>query len=227
MPVKFPQKTLNILMLLVAGLLLIILAILVKHRYFKSNNMNAAYRVGVIINPSELPSGQMAILKDIVEHKLQVINEQGGIEGRKLEVFYVDDQNNDKKLYALVQQTSQDTNVIAYIGCRGISRSKIIAPLLTQRKIPFIGLYVFTQLFKDYPTMYTASIGVQEAQKVFEEMLKAKGKRIGIIGDKDAILTKLMLEAVEQIVSNNPGMHITLRRFYPPGHLYDPEKAGS
>ena len=73
--------------------------------------------------------------------------------------------------------------------------------------------------------MYTASIGIKEAQKVFEEMLKSKGKRIGFIGDKNAILTKLMLEAVEQIVRNNPGMAITLKRFYPKGHLYDPEKS--
>lgn len=223
MPVKFPQKTLNILMLLLAGLLVIIMVILVNHRYFV-HKAGKPYLIGIIINPTELPEGQMVTLKEIVEQKLQAINEEGGINGRQLDVFYLDDQNDEKKTYELVSKTSQDTNVIAYVGCRGVMRSKIIGPLLTQKQIPFIGLYVFTQLFQQYPTMYTSSVGTIEVQNFFSELLKSKGKRIGFIAEKDAVLSQLMLEIVEKAVSDNPGQAITLRRFFPKGYKFDPVK---
>jgi ABC-type branched-subunit amino acid transport system substrate-binding protein len=220
MPVKFLQKKLNILPILLGGLLLLVLAMLAKHWYTRYKT-EKPYLIGIILNPAELPAGQLAILKEIVGHKLQAINQQGGINGRQLNVFYLDDENNEKKTYELVRRSSQDTSVIAYVGCRGIMRSKILGPLLTQKQIPFIGLYVFTQLFQQYPTMYTSSVGTQEVQKYFTVLLKSKGKRIGLIAEKDTRLTELMQEIVERSVRENPDQAITLRQFYLKGYHFD------
>jgi ABC-type branched-subunit amino acid transport system substrate-binding protein len=183
----------------------------------------AAYTIGIIINKTELSEQGMHTLKEIVAQKINTLNKNNGIDGHPLRIIYIDDENSDKKLYELVRQSSEDTNLIAYVGCRGVSRTKILAPLLTERKIPLIGLYAFTNLFKDAPTLYTASVGVEEGELVLEQFFKAKGKRIGFIGENDHLLSKAFLAAIKNIVARNPELSITLYQSFPNGHIYNNE----
>ncbi|MGZ5303867.1 MAG: ABC transporter substrate-binding protein, partial [Bacteroidia bacterium] len=206
-----------------AGIVLIILLITGRNRRL-SKHLKTPYSIGIIINETELPAGGMAILKEVIAQKIHILNKNGGVHGHPLKAIYIDDQNNDNKLLELVEQSSRDTNVIAYVGCRGVSRSKILGPLLTERQIPFIGIYAFTHLFKDYPTMYTSSVGVKEAKLVFRELIKAKAKRIGFIGEKNHLLSEVYLQVLEELVADDPEISITFRRNLEQGYIYSKPK---
>ncbi|MGZ5283212.1 MAG: ABC transporter substrate-binding protein, partial [Bacteroidia bacterium] len=223
MPATSPHKTIKILLLVLAGIVLIILLITGRNRRL-SKHLKTPYSIGIIINETELPAGGMAILKEVIAQKIHILNKNGGVHGHPLKAIYIDDQNNDNKLLELVEQSSRDTNVIAYVGCRGVSRSKILGPLLTERQIPFIGIYAFTHLFKDYPTMYTSSVGVKEAKLVFRELIKAKAKRIGFIGEKNHLLSEVYLQVLEELVADDPEISITFRRNLEQGYIYSKPK---
>lgn len=220
MPAFLPHKRTKILLLSLAGIVLIILLVIGISRRQK-HRAKPPYIIGIIINETELPAGGLATVKDIVSHKIELLNKNGGIHGRPIKTIYIDDENNDKKLLEMVQQTSRDTNLIAYVGCRGVSRSKTIGPLLTQKQIPFIGLYAFTDLFKDYPTMFTAGVGVKEARLVFTELVKSKANRIAFIGEKDHMLSQAYLQILEKLVTENEALSLTVSRYYPKGHIFD------
>jgi hypothetical protein len=211
---KFPPGPRKLILLFFTGFGLVIL-ILAGWHWFKNRQAEKPYTIGIILSPDELPEGQMSVLEEIIGQKLRSINEQGGIDGHPLRVIYLDDHKNEKILYKMVQETSRDPNLIAYIGCRGVARAKIIGPLLTQKQIPFIGLYVFTHLFREFPTMYTASIGVKEAELVFEELLKTKARRVGFIGLQDDILSLTFLQVMQKVIAKDSNLKITLQRFFP------------
>src|SRR5688572_9408180 len=220
---NFPPVSNKFLLLLFAGLVLAIMVVAGLYRYGQQKSENP-YKIGVIITSAELPAGQMHILKAIIAQRLKLINDKGGLKGHPLEVIYLNDQNNDKILYSLVQQTSQDPNLIAYVGGRGLSRAKTIGPILTRKKIPFIGLYVFTHLLQEFPTMYTASVGVKEGKMVVGELLKSKARRIGFIGEKDAITSTVFQQIIEKIVAENPELEITFKRSFPVGFIHNAKR---
>jgi hypothetical protein len=214
MLIKIPPRPPKFLLLLVSGLALVMLVYAGWH-WFGKRQTAKPYTIGIILSPVELPEGQISVLKEIIRQKLRTINEQGGIDGHPLRALYMDDRKDEKILYKLVKETSRDPNLIAYIGGRGVARAKAIGPLLTQKQIPFLGRYVFTDLFQEYPTMYTASVGIKEADLVLKELLKAKAKRIGFIGQQDDLLSTVFLQDLEKLVSGVPELKISMHRFFP------------
>src|SRR6478609_5458796 len=176
MPMRPTLSRNKFLLLVIAGLLLVILAGFGIYRYWK-HKAEKPYIIGIILSSAELPPGQMPLLKDMIRYRLKEINEQGGIAGKPVSVKYLDDQQNDKKLYELVIKSSKNPNLIGFVGCRGIARAQAIGPFLTQAKIPLIGQYVFTHIAGKYPTMYTASIGTKDVKFLVHELVRDKATR--------------------------------------------------
>ncbi len=182
--------------------------------WFKSKNADKPYQVGVILSEAELPAGDLEGYKFIIARKLEKINNSGGINGRKIETIYLDDNQNDDTLYSLVQQTSRNPDLIGYIGCRGLSRAIKIAPLITGKRIPLLGLYAFTDSLQANPTMYTFSIGMNEARHVLLELFKDKATKIGFIGESGNMMSEAMQHLLQEMVAATPELKITVNRLF-------------
>ena len=108
--------------LILSGVLVLLLAG-VGLFWFLQNRQKEHYTIGIILSNAEFDPEDMKIIKFIIRKKLESINETGGINNRPVKLIYLDDDQDMDKLYRLVKQTSQDPNLIAYIGSKGSTRA--------------------------------------------------------------------------------------------------------
>lgn len=214
------QKPLSLLVLSFTGLFLVLATGLIFYRYIRKQTENP-YFIGIIFTPSELPNGQLSFFKELIGHKIQEMNDAGGIDGRPIEPLFLDDQNDTIKLKKLVEQTSRNPNLIAYVGCKGPARPLVIGPILQKNNIPLIGQYVFTHLTQKYKNMYTASVSTNDVRTVTRELLREKAHRIGILtesGNRNSIMVR---DLVLEVIQENPDLKINLQKEIPKGYDFN------
>ena len=155
--------------ILIAGALLVCL--LIYQHYVSRKPLMGHYTIGVILNNLELSPKDMEVTQLVIKRKVDQINKQGGINGRELRVKYLDDKGSNRIARQVVQETMQEENLIGYVGCWSSTRSKAISEIIGPARIPFIGGYALTPLFKAYPTMFTSEQGIKNVSARFDLLL--------------------------------------------------------
>jgi branched-chain amino acid transport system substrate-binding protein len=119
-----------------------------------------------------------------------VVNEEGGIHGRKIKYFLRDDMYNPAQTAAVVKELVERQNVFAFVGGVGSAPGMAVKDYLAANKIPWVGPAAADQefvqpldpyLFAVYP-LYKDEASI--LSKYIVENLKMK--KIGILYQNDA-----------------------------------------
>jgi hypothetical protein len=213
-------KRLKFFLFLLAGGVLLILFFV--WRYWENQNQANSYTIGIIVNSLEILPGDLDAAKIIIDKKLAEINQTGGIAGKDLRVIYLDDEGNPATLYKLVNQSSRNKNLIAFIGCRSSSRAKVIAPLLGRLKIPFIGGFSLTSVNADYPNIYSSDLSFKEVSVVIKNLLEKKTTKAAFIGQTGDLYSEALLKLMQRLEKKNSNFRISLTRWYPVKYTLQP-----
>lgn len=203
---------------MIAGALLVCFFIF-KH-YFSNNTLKGYYTVGVILNNLELTPNDLEVTQLVIQRKIDLINSQGGIDGRELRVKYLDDKGSPQLARQVVQQTIQDASMIGYVGCWSSTRSKALSEIVGPARMPFIGGYALTPLFEKYPTMFTSELGIKDVSARFDLLLKSKFKRLAFIGKTGDLYTMALLERMQELEKADPLVKVVFEKWYPSDHHY-------
>ena len=121
------------------------------------------------------------------------VNDEGGVNGRKLEVVAYDDEYQPAKSLASAKRAVEQDKVVAVVGTMGTAGSVAVMPYMEQKKVPFIGPYALaTKLQKPVKRyIFTTLPGYTAAYHIVGDFivnnLKAKDKKLGFIYmDSDA-----------------------------------------
>jgi hypothetical protein len=203
--------------ILIAGGLLVAF-IIYSHLYSKVA-FRGYYTIGVILNNLELTSEDMEVVQLVIKRKVDQINKQGGIEGRELRVKYLDDRGSPQVARQVVEETMEDKRMIGYVGCWSSTRAKAISEIAGPARVPFIGGYALTPLFEDYPTMFTAELGIKDVAARFDLLLK-KYKRPAFIGKTGDLYTIALLERMLELEKEDPSVRVVLEKWYSAMHTF-------
>lgn len=88
----------------------------------------------------------------------KMINDQGGIHGRKLVHHYFDDAYNPAKTIAGVKQLQEGTGMFAWVSGVGTACGLAVKDYLLERKIPWIGPSSGSAHWVDPPTKYIFNV---------------------------------------------------------------------
>lgn len=204
--------------ILFTGALLVCL--IVYKQYFSDKALKGYYTVGIILNYLELTPKDMEVTQLVIKRKVDLINEQGGINGRELRVKYLDDKGSNQRARQVVQETMQEENLIGFVGCWSSTRSKAISEIIGPARVPFIGGYALTPLFEAYPTMFTAEQGIKNVSARFDLLLKSRFKRLAFIGKTGDLYTMALLERMKKLEKEDPSVNVVLEKWYPSGYPF-------
>jgi len=141
------------------------------------------------------------------------INASGGINGRKIEFIYRDDQYNPSKTPAVVRELVEKENVFAIVGGIGTANGRAVADYLEQKGVPF-----FTPASGD---KFWSEGGKQNVYTVFPKY-ETEGEIIGSYVSKDLKAKKIAvlyqdddfgkqgLDGVKKGVAKNAGAQVVL-----------------
>lgn len=199
--------------ILLAGILLVGY---IGYRHFSSTrSLNGYYTIGVILNNLELTPSDMEVTQLVIKRKVDLINHQGGVNGRELRVKYLDDKGTPEGARKVVRETIQDEHLIGYVGCWSSTRAKAVSEIIGPARMPFIGGYALTTLFGQYPTMFTAERGIRDVAARFDLLLRKGYKRLAFIGKAGDLYSIAMLDRMEELAKNDPSVQMVLKKWYP------------
>ncbi|GAB3200631.1 ABC-type branched-subunit amino acid transport system substrate-binding protein [Pontibacter aydingkolensis] len=199
--------------IIIAGVILI--GFILYNHYYSRPSLKGHYTIGVILNNIELTPNDMEVVRYVVKRKTDLINQQGGVNGRELRVKYLDDKGNPEVAKQVVQETISDKNMIGYVGCWSSTRSKAISEIVGPARMPFIGGYALTTLFVDFPTMFTAEQSIKDVSARFDLLLKSKYKRPAFIGKTNDLYSIVLLEQLRELQKSDPTVKVVLEKWYP------------
>ncbi len=118
------------------------------------------------------------------------INEQGGVNGRRLEMETLDDGYEAERAAANAERFVADNNMLAVIGAVGTPTSNRIAPVLRTAGIPFVGPLTGAELLRDtqrYDNVVNLRASYyEETDQLVRHMLEQGHRRFGVIYQDDA-----------------------------------------
>ena len=118
-------------------------------------------------------------------------NDQGGVNGRSLELVSLDDAYEPDQAAANAERFVSEDNVLAVIGGVGTPTAKRIVPVLRTAKIPFVGPFTGADFLRDakqYPNVVNLRAGYfDETRTLVDHIVYDRAKsRLGIIYQDDA-----------------------------------------
>lgn len=128
-------------------------------------------------------SGSLSLLGQGVRDGMQVyfnfINEQGGVNGRKIEFISEDDGYEPMRAVASAKKLVEQDNVIAILSPSGTASAAAMIPYVQERKVPLIAPYAFSHTLTN-PTkryVFTTLPEVRIQASLLGEYLVNKLKR--------------------------------------------------
>ena len=148
-------------------------------------------------------SDHIEAIEKLLEGERDRINKAGGIGGRKIEIQVRDDGGDPKRAVANVSAAVADPQTIAMMGLQNSDRVKevfkVLGPRIKESGIPWISSTMVTNLFADYPNVFSMS-GSQEEENVpiIAEFVKEKKfNRPALVGLRGPYL-EAMLKGLEE-----------------------------
>ncbi len=129
----------------------------------------------------------------------RMINEAGGVNGRKIELVTLDDANNVAKAGENTQKLIEESGVFALFGYASATLSRPALPLVAQHKVPFLAPFTGAdpmRVFNRYVYNMRASYA-DELEKIVEHYSLFGIKQFSIVYYDDAV-GKENLAAVER-----------------------------
>lgn len=163
----------------------------------------------ITVGMSTVLTGPMSILginfRNGVETCLAMVNEKGGVNGRKIKLIVYDDGDEPKNTVVNVNKLIKEDRVFCLLGNAGTSATLAIKPLLTDAKVPlfapFTGAESLRSPVSKYILHYRASYN-QEVEVFIQGMVDALGyKKVAVFYQDDAF-GKAVLDATRAALKN-------------------------
>ncbi|MEJ8802645.1 ABC transporter substrate-binding protein [Pontibacter sp. H249] len=198
----------------------VLIVVYILYNQFTHSSLRGHYTIGVILNNIELTPADMEVVRYVIKMKVDLINRQGGINGRELRVKYLDDEGSTEVAKEVVQNTISDKNLIGYVGCWSSTRSKAISEIVGPAKVPFIGGYTLTTLFDNYPSMFSAEQGIKDVAARFDLLLKSNFKRPAFIGKANDLYSIALLDRMMALEKSDSKAKVVLEKWYPANYSF-------
>jgi ABC-type branched-subunit amino acid transport system substrate-binding protein len=136
------------------------------------------------------PAAQLGIqMRDGMKVYFDLVNSQGGINGRKIQLVTRDDQYESKLAAENTKKLIDEDRVFALIGYVGTPTSAASLPIFTEAKVPFIGPFTGAELLRTPLNRYIFNVRASyydETDKIVEQLLTVGMKRFAVFYQNDA-----------------------------------------
>ena len=136
------------------------------------------------------PAAQLGIqMRDGMKAYFDVVNSQGGINGRKILLVTRDDTYESKLAAENTRKLIDEDKVFALIGYVGTPTSAASLPIFTEAKVPFIGPFTGAELLRTPVNRYIFNVRASyfdETDKIVEQLLTVGMKRFAVFYQNDA-----------------------------------------
>lgn len=148
----------------------------------------------IIVGMSTVLTGSASFLgtsfKTGTEACLKMVNEKGGVNGRKIKLVAYDDGYEPGKAVPNVTKLIKEDKVFCLLGNVGTPTAMAIKPVITQEKVPLFGPFTGAEPLRHpvvrYILNYRASYN-QEAEEFISGMVDVLGyKKVGVFFQDDA-----------------------------------------
>lgn len=136
--------------------------------------------------PAELLGKEM---KSGAEAYFKVVNDAGGINGRKIKLISLDDGYEPDRAKANTQKLINDEKVLALFGYVGTPTSNAALPVFTEAKVPFIGAFTGAQSLREPFNRYIFNVRASyfdETERIVENLVAQGVKNIAVFYQNDA-----------------------------------------
>jgi ABC-type branched-subunit amino acid transport system substrate-binding protein len=136
------------------------------------------------------PAAQLGIqMRDGMKAYFDLVNSQGGINGRKIQLVTRDDQYESKLAADNTKKLIDEDRVFALIGYVGTPTSAASLPIFTEARVPFIGPFTGAELLRNPFNRYVFNVRASyfdETDKIVEQLLTVGMKRFAVFYQNDA-----------------------------------------
>ena len=141
-------------------------------------------------------------MKSGAEAYFDVINRNGGVNGRKIKLVSVDDGYEPDKAAANTNKLITEDKVLALFGYVGTPTANAALPIFTEAKVPFIGAFTGAQSLRDPFNRYVFNVRASyfdETEAIIQHLVQSGAKRIAVFYQNDAY-GKAGLAGVERAI---------------------------
>ena len=136
------------------------------------------------------PAAQLGIqMRNGVKAYLDHVNAQGGVHGRKIELATEDDRYETSVAPAASKKLIEEHKVFALIGYVGTPTGVAHLPVVTQAKVPLVGMFTGAEVLRVPFNRYIFHVRASyydETDKIVEQVVSIGGKKIAVFYQNDA-----------------------------------------
>jgi branched-chain amino acid transport system substrate-binding protein len=136
------------------------------------------------------PAAQLGLqMRNGIKAYLDYVNEKGGVHGRKLELVSEDDRYEPSAAPAASRKLIEQHKVFALLGYVGTPTGVAHLPVVTQAKVPLIGMFTGAEALRAPLNRYVFHVRASyydETEKIVEQVVSTGGKKIAVFYQNDA-----------------------------------------
>lgn len=136
------------------------------------------------------PAAQLGIqMRNGIKAYLDAVNERGGVHGRKIELVTEDDRYESVVAPSATKKLLEEHKVFALIGYVGTPTGVAHLPVITQAKVPLVGMFTGAEVLRAPFNRYVFHVRASyydETEKIVEQVVSIGGKKISVFYQDDA-----------------------------------------
>src|SRR6185436_14330980 len=136
------------------------------------------------------PAAQLGIqMRNGIKAYFDAVNEKGGVHGRKLELVTEDDRYEATVAPQASKKLIEEHKVFALVGYVGTPTGVQHLPVVTQAKVPLIGMFTGAEALRVPINRYVFHVRASyydETEKIVEQVVSTGGKKIAVFYQNDA-----------------------------------------
>lgn len=136
------------------------------------------------------PAAQLGIqMRNGIKAYLDHVNARGGVHGRKIELVTEDDHYETAVAPAASKKLIEEHQVFALIGYVGTPTGVAHLPVVTQGKVPLVGMFTGAEVLRVPFNRYIFHVRASyydETDKIVEQVVSIGGKKIAVFYQNDA-----------------------------------------
>lgn len=128
-------------------------------------------------------------MKSGAEAYFDIVNQNGGVNGRMIKMVSVDDGYEPDKAAANTKKLISEDKVLALFGYVGTPTANASLPILTEAKVPFIGAFTGAQSLREPFNRYVFNVRASyfdETEAIIQHLVQSGAKRISVFYQNDA-----------------------------------------
>src|SRR5687767_2075783 len=136
------------------------------------------------------PAAQLGLqMRNGIKAYLDYVNERGGVQGRRLELVSEDDKYEQALAPGASRKLIEEHKVFALIGYVGTPTGVAHLPVVTQAKVPLVGMFTGAEALRAPFNRYVFHVRASyydETEKIVEQVVSLGGKKISVFYQNDA-----------------------------------------